>query len=582
MKRKHLFYATAIASVMLFSCDKNEKNPNEGGENPLGGTTHASLVVNTNPQTKATKAPTSPTDGQSDYGGIDAEKKVAQLDVVSSANHKTFALNPNGGLTYDTPSSLYKTKAWITEAGTRNMAVVANKNGNDKVARLTPQSEDIVINPTVANSAVSAFAKAYSENKGTEAGYTMTSTIDEITVADNVTEAQANAGSHNSFKKNLERVVSKAVVTYDETKKKDIKTDLGLSDAVNAVPVGTDPKNPVGYILVDDINSKNLQSNEDYSGLAFSVEHSALPIYLYANHAGERQLSVSGNHWIYKGFESAIHTWNTTYDKDPSDLATNIVRLGNLAAGSTYSAKTAALGDFQAVPVSESNLSTSATNYFNNIDFLENSCSAFVAAKAYHRIAFAKVYGTFIPAQKNLFVGEKEGGALAEGSDKVVKVRNIKPEEYSKKYGTDKNFTIYFGIATQLYYTSAAAAIADGNYELKSPPAGLGDKVKVFRGYKYANGRCGYRVALNRQKDGNVTKYCDTRRNNIYKIRIDGFKKVGMPYDPIDPKDPYLPKTDETNPEPPVDPEVDKTDTYMAVTATVVEWNVVNRGEILE
>lgn len=30
MRKKHLFYATAIASLMLFSCDKKEQNPNGG------------------------------------------------------------------------------------------------------------------------------------------------------------------------------------------------------------------------------------------------------------------------------------------------------------------------------------------------------------------------------------------------------------------------------------------------------------------------------------------------------------------------------------------------------------------------
>lgn len=103
----------------------------------------------------------------------------------------------------------------------------------------------------------------------------------------------------------------------------------------------------------------------------------------------------------------------------------------------------------------------------------------------------------------------------------------------------------------------------------------------------YEGGRVVYRTLWNRVMDATETKTLNgnTRRNNIYVLNITAFAKIGMNYDPNDPTDPNIPKPN--NPDEPItppdggDPTVDKQETYMRVTATILPWNKVSRDVIL-
>lgn len=72
----------------------------------------------------------------------------------------------------------------------------------------------------------------------------------------------------------------------------------------------------------------------------------------------------------------------------------------------------------------------------------------------------------------------------------------------------------------------------------------------------------------NQVKSGETTIYADTRRNNIYVLKVTAFEKVGMNYDPNDEEDPNIPKPN--NPDEPTtppdggDPSWDKAETFAA------------------
>lgn len=98
---------------------------------------------------------------------------------------------------------------------------------------------------------------------------------------------------------------------------------------------------------------------------------------------------------------------------------------------------------------------------------------------------------------------------------------------------------------------------------------------------KYDGGRMVYMLPLNRQLDATkkFVNYCDTRRNNIYDITIDGIDDIGYNYDPVDPDDPNVPKPEDNPFEPPADPQipVEPADYLMRIKAKVLRWNHVEK-----
>ena len=59
----------------------------------------------------------------------------------------------------------------------------------------------------------------------------------------------------------------------------------------------------------------------------------------------------------------------------------------------------------------------------------------------------------------------------------------------------------------------------------------------------------------------------------MYHAHISGFKSIGVPNNPLNPKDP---NTDSENPINPIDPThpLENNDTYLSVEITVVPWGV--------
>ena len=151
-------------------------------------------------------------------------------------------------------------------------------------------------------------------------------------------------------------------------------------------------------------------------------------------------------------------------------------------------------------------------------------------------------------------------------------VEGVVEQTLVKVEGFTAGTTFFMGETDGVFYASSAAAKLS-----KTAPGQMS--------YMYENGKCVYRMPWNQVKDGKTTIYADTRRNNIYVVNVTAFEKVGMNYDPNDPKDPNIPKPN--NPDEPTtppdggDPSWDESETYAAFFTKILPWNVVNRDVTL-
>ena len=83
-----------------------------------------------------------------------------------------------------------------------------------------------------------------------------------------------------------------------------------------------------------------------------------------------------------------------------------------------------------------------------------------------------------------------------------------------------------------------------------------------------------YLTPLNAQGETGKIYNCDTRRNNIYDLEIQGVNGLGYNYDPVDPDDPYIPKPNDNPLEPdPVVPPINNPEITIRVKARVLNWN---------
>lgn len=122
--------------------------------------------------------------------------------------------------------------------------------------------------------------------------------------------------------------------------------------------------------------------------------------------------------------------------------------------------------------------------------------------------------------------------------------------------------TFYVG-ANGVIYNTLLAAMADGNKSAR----------------KYTGGRMVYLTPLNAQGEPGKIFNCDTRRNNIYDLEIQGVNGLGYNYDPVDPDDPYIPKPEDNPLEPnPEIPSINDTEITIRVKARVLNWNYIHQS----
>lgn len=88
-----------------------------------------------------------------------------------------------------------------------------------------------------------------------------------------------------------------------------------------------------------------------------------------------------------------------------------------------------------------------------------------------------------------------------------------------------------------------------------------------------------YLTPLNAQGEPDKIYNCDTRRNNIYDLEIQGVNGLGYNYDPVDPDDPYIPKPEDNPLEPdPEIPSINNTAITIKVKARVLNWNYIHQS----
>ena len=122
--------------------------------------------------------------------------------------------------------------------------------------------------------------------------------------------------------------------------------------------------------------------------------------------------------------------------------------------------------------------------------------------------------------------------------------------------------TFYVGF-NGIIYDTLLAAMADGNESAR----------------KYTGGRMVYLTPLNAQGEPGKIYNCDTRRNNIYDLEIQGVNGLGYNYDPVDPKDPYIPRPEDNPLEPdPVIPPINNPEITIKVKAKVLNWNYIHQS----
>lgn len=160
------------------------------------------------------------------------------------------------------------------------------------------------------------------------------------------------------------------------------------------------------------------------------------------------------------------------------------------------------------------------------------------------------------PAESTLYPGLKGGDPY-----RFVKIIFSDAEHWFFEV-RDRVLDYYVGVNDGNVYNSLLAARAAGNTKSR----------------KYTLGQAYYLVPFNAQRNDDGKIYnCDTRRNNIYDLRITAIEGMGYNYDPVDPNDPYMPKP-EDNPDEP-DTVVPSVNTYpqaFRVKARILKWNYIH------
>lgn len=139
--------------------------------------------------------------------------------------------------------------------------------------------------------------------------------------------------------------------------------------------------------------------------------------------------------------------------------------------------------------------------------------------------------------------GDPTRGSVAEGY--VIAINRTTQQPYSwdqLRKVEDLEVPLNYGTASNVMPRVIFVGAEDGRAYLDILAAQTvtpGQKVYTF------HARCLYRLFVNPtySKDGKLLTD-EVRRNNIYNLNITDVLRIGLPYDPADPDDPYLPKID--------------------------------------
>lgn len=388
-------------------------------------------------------------------------------------------------------------------------------------------------------------------------GFLMSSAVKTINLT---TEAKKNevapkTSSTNVFDFEVSRVVAKGIVAFVDTLKE------------NDYFIPTKSGDGVIFACFDDDHSAHAMK---YAGV-----NGARSSYLFPHeHSCIHEVGIDD---VPTNYSSAT-PWNSS----PNDY---LIRLGYLdkqyADWSTNFYRISEYSNFALVKLTTEKAPDNASiSRLPGKYFFENSFGGGYTyannLKGYNRYAFAKIYTVFIPRK----IFELQGNGLAEIDNPVYleNINNIDDPGVTKlatlsgdnnRVTIDEQYTFYYSPEKQHFYRDINAALLDNN----------NDHTKFFT---YKGGRSAYRHLWNRVDSNNdgIVDNADTKRNTVYILKVTGFVQVGMPWDPIDPDDPFLPRAEEdknkTPNAPGQSPNVDAVQ-YMRVSSAVEPWTLHDR-----
>lgn len=523
-----------MAGLAFTACTKDDVTTN--GAATATGDTNATMTIKMATDFAARA-------GQADNNGLATEQNVSNVKVyVGSDEYRFTDLTPsNGSVTFDWKAKSTPDKvsfSVLVNAGTANYGRTSTSSLGDATTALTLMN-------TVANAN----------------NFLMSSPVEKKQIVAGVTKEMQTAATErkeelNMFSMVAERVVAKTV----------LKEGSNLANTV----VNTD------YYKTTDEAGRIVKSS-----IIYGIQNTGIKSYVFANNAGQRQYDATTLH--YTGFKSIIDEMNSSeaYVTDYKKVANELFRYSNYTTAPTETEKSdyaalktwksteaAKMGTYQAQGLAKKDFDLTKDN--GGFYFLENSMEkgAFMNAdfKQYGRarMAVAKIYAQYIPNEMKVYVPAElkiTPNASTGKNDTTV----VKPATTKVVLATDstKAFTFYRGLTTgDIYRDVEAAALENGenNYVI------------------YIDGWCGYQVLMNRLENAShIAQNCDVRRNNIYFLSLNSFKKVGFAWDKTDPNDPYLPGGNNPKPDPGQDLSIDRLDGNVDITLENKPWNVIER-----
>ena len=567
MKKVTTTVAAALVALSFAACNKtnNSVTPEEGSASG----SYASLTVSTNALPSLKAQPDNEV-------GRAAESTITTMDLVGNET-KSWTPSAANGNGFWKDGNVYKTAPFeVSGTGNKKLGIVLNKG-----ALTLPNAATF---PTLTYGAKGTAIENIAA-LSTDGKFVMTSASAVKDIKGDKTLEMVKKGTSeedNVFAFGIERVVAQGFVSKGD----------GLSETT------TDND---GKVKLDD--------------LTYSVFNGAAMTYVMADNAGVRHIDETSHK--YANFKSAIHD-KTFAEANVADVDF-LVRIGQLGKTSNKD-----LGGYKAIAVNEAAYQRNGQESARGIYFLENSAKEDLTKQekelGYARLATAKVYATFAPSLVyRLKAGATASFEAAPGSkvwymvttvvdsndpEKIKKTttytdRTIADTAPGSKTETDENnvkTTIEWKEGRAIY--GADAIEEDGAFQLGNTFY-IGDQTGIayssieaaLAGHAntmvktYEKGRCGYYSLWNRQPEKGVV--CgDTRRNNIYSLKITAFKTRGFNFDPLDPNDPNLPKPNPKDPDNYPKPDhhstnIEPTKTFMRVEAEILNWNFVERGTTL-
>lgn len=549
MKRNYIYHFVALllGGILLGACD--QQSPREEALNKGDTTTSMRFEV------RVAAEGTPRAIAQEDEPGTDGEQSVSSMTVLfNNLPPRTFTRLTAENSIVSTPvfevdgREAAKVRRFSTLLNASGLSLTQSDFNKQKVVSLS--DFDQLVNTTATD--------------GKFKDFLMTATAEDadnykITIAPDVKENEVGQTPEkkNLFQLSVERVLSKVQVHKAAT--------VELKGEVAAEK---------GTLKVDE--------------LKYALAGSAKKAYLFRDFASESSKMIDDttnpNHAMYQG-ETLIHREEVPADWKGTSPHPFLQRVSDQMQGG-------AKINFAAKNVE---VATSSGSTTNGIYFLENSTSKKITGRGqleYNRIAYVKVYGTFIPAKAldynrtarkfeevtdlsarrykftvtrevyNQLVSELGGEEdLKDPAD--IWATWATGETYPTLNVKDPEGTFYLGLKDHKIYKTLLAALKSGNgYNIR----------------RYVGGKMVWLNPVNAQlvsePNNTFVKNANTRRNNIYNLTIKGISGFGLPFDPVDPEDPNIPQPE--NPYQPIPDshiKVDPLNSRILIQTSVLKWN---------